>query len=122
VQVQINDAIHAVVSHDEWLKRNKPALEWFGFRAEPWLEDVDSLLAKTVQDAVIRITGSPPDIHARASAVDNRFFPEFGCATLCVGTRGFGNHAIDEYVEIESLAPLTAILAVSALSWCGYKE
>ena len=122
IKAQVKDCIDAAVSNDSWLSNHKPILEWFGFRADPWLEPQESLLVETVSDAATMATGESVGIHARASAVDNRFFPLFGCSTLCIGTRGAGNHAIDEYVELNSLAPLTTTLVISALNWCGINQ
>jgi len=122
IKKQIEDTVNMVAQNDNWLRSNPVAIDWFGFRADPWLEDKDSQLVKIVREAITLAIDEPVDVHARASAVDNRFFPFFDCPTLCLGTCGYGNHAIDEYVEISSLGVLSTALVLSALNWCKHKE
>ncbi len=119
VRRQLEDAVEAAAVGDAWLEEHPPEVEYFGFRAEPWLEGPDSPLLKAARAATAVALGEPPEPHARASAVDNRFAHAFGKPTLCFGTRGQGNHAADEYVELSSLGPLTLSLALTAAQWCG---
>jgi acetylornithine deacetylase len=119
VLAQLERVVSGAAVGDAWLEEHPPAITTFGFRAEPWLEPEDSPLLSVVREATCIVLGSEAETHARASAVDNRFAPLFGKPTLCIGTRGQGNHGTDEYVELSSLGPLTLTLAVSALLWCG---
>lgn len=112
----IADTIHTA-SGNEWLEQHPPLLEWFGFRAEPWLEGDDSPLVPVVKNALDSVMEEQTELIARASAVDNRFFAEFQRPCVCLGTCGANNHGIDEYVEISSLEPLTATLAIAVLNW-----
>lgn len=122
VKQELSETVHRAAASDPWLREHPPLVEWFGFRADPWLEPDDSPLVRVVRSAASRVLGEQVGVHARASAVDNRFVPLFGKPTLCFGSRGQGNHGIDEFVEISSLAPLTAALALTALEWCGWKD
>lgn len=119
VRRQLEDAVSGAVPGDAWLEEHPPEVEYFGFRAEPWLEADDSPLVEAARAATAAVLGEAPEPHARASAVDNRFAHAFGRPTLCFGTRGQGNHGADEYVELSSLVPLTLTLALTAAQWCG---
>lgn len=121
VKEELAQVVSSVADEDPWLREHPPRVEWYGFRAAPWLEPDDSPLVAVVRDAASRMLGEAVGLHARASAVDNRFAPSYGMPTLCFGSRGGGNHGIDEYVELNSLAPLTATLALTALQWCGVR-
>lgn len=118
VLAQLEQAVMEAVEGDDWLREHPPAIETFGFRAAPWLEPEDSPIVAAAAEATSVALGEPADIHARASAVDNRFAALFSRPTLCLGTRGQGNHAADEYVELSSLEPLTLSLALTAAAWC----
>lgn len=41
---------------------------------------------------------------------------------MCLGIRGAGNHGVDEFVEVDSLAPLTLSLALTAPAWCVWED
>lgn len=122
VRRQLTTAVREACRGDPWLVEHPPRIEWFGFRADPWLEPDDSPLVPLVRAAASRVVGEDVGIHARASAVDNRFAAMLGRPTVCLGTRGVGNHGIDEYVEVDSLEPLTTSLALIVLAWCGRGE
>ena len=117
VKAELAAAVAEAVRGDPWLQEHPPELEWFGFRADSWLEDPASPFVQLVQACAGAAVGRPVEVHARASAVDNRFLPGFGRPTVFLGTRGAGNHGLDEYVAVSSLTPLTVALAqeISAL-------
>jgi len=115
---QLEAAVVEAAEGNTWLEEHPPVIEAFGFRAAPWLEPENSPILDAALTATAIALGEPGDIHARASAVDNRFAALFGRPTLCLGTRGHGNHATDEYVELSSLEPLTLSLALTAAAWC----
>lgn len=122
VRLQLEEVVQRAAEGDAWLEEHPPRIEYFGFRAEPWLEPQDSPLVEVARAATRLALGEAPEPHARASAVDNRFAHAFGKPTLCLGTRGQGNHGSDEYVELSSLVPLTLSLALTAAEWCGIRQ
>lgn len=82
-------------------------------------EDEGSPLARIVHAAATGVRGSPPAIVGHSYWMDASLLKEAGVATVVIGPSGAGAHADVEYVELDSVEQLAAILARSAEEWCG---
>ena len=48
-----------------------------------------------------------------------RFCAEFGIAACAFGPQGGQLHAIDEYVELETVTQTAKVAALLAMDWCA---
>ena len=66
VKTQLVRTVEEASRGDDWLSDSPARVEWFGFRADPWLENADSPLVRTVQEVAVRVLKQNARIHARA--------------------------------------------------------
>ena len=118
----VEETVRQAAAGDEWLSENPPQVEWFGWKADPCLEDPDHPFIVHLKSVASEVLGFEVDHVARTSGVDSRFAHMFESVGVCFGPRGANNHGIDEYVEIESITECTKVLATLILTWCGWQE
>lgn len=83
---------------------------------EPYLIETDSRLARGFQDAYQAVTGAAPTFDFLRGITDaNIYVTEGGMPTITYGPNGDGAHECNEYVEIDSLAPVAQVLAQSCM-------
>lgn len=88
--------------------------------ARPSLEgSADSAIGREVIAAASRRLGRPPDISGAAYWMDAALIAEAGIETVVIGAAGAGAHAAIEWVDLASVKTLTAILADTAVAYCG---
>ncbi len=119
VQAEVEEAVADAAATREWLRENPPRVEWFGWKADPHLEDPDDPFVQAVRQTAGDITGQDVPVYARTSGVDSRFAHLFGGTGVCYGPRAANVHGIDEYVVIESMFSCSRVLAALVLNWCG---
>ncbi len=120
VMKQVEDTVMQAVRQDEWLQQHPPQVEWFGWDAQPWVEDEDDPFVQAVQQTASNLLDRPVPLYGRTSGVDSRFAHMFGATGICFGPRGANNHGIDEYVQMQSVYECVRVLAAVTLNWCGY--
>ncbi len=121
VKSEVEDAVYSAAD-DEWLKQHPPEIEWFGWNAEPRVEEEDDPFVVLVRDTVQEVLEQPASVFAHNSGVDSRFAHMFDSVGICLGPAGGNIHGIDEYVEIESIFESARILAAITLRWCGTEK
>ncbi len=119
VQREIESRIAEVASADPWLREHPPAVEWFGWQADPWRQDERHPFISTLGDAVEHVTGQQPPREASTGGLDARLCGAFGIPAACIGARGANMHGIDEYVDLDTVIETTKIIAATIVSWCG---
>src|SRR5579883_3328124 len=119
VQREIESRIAEVASADPWLREHPPAVEWFGWQADPWRQDERHPFISTLGDAVEHVTGQQPPREASTGGLDARLCGAFGIPAACIGARGANMHSIDEYVDLDTVIETTKIIAATIVSWCG---
>jgi len=88
--------------------------------ARPSLEgSADSEIARAVTTAATRRLGRAPVVSGAAYWMDAALIAEAGIETVVIGPSGTGAHAAVEWVELESVNQVTAILADAAVAYCG---
>ncbi len=88
--------------------------------ARPSLEgSASSAIARTVIDAARRRLGREPEVSGASYWMDAALIAEAGIETVVIGPSGEGAHAAVEWVELESVSSLAAILTDTAMSYCG---
>lgn len=84
------------------------------FEARP-----DSAVLAAVEQAAAEVLGAAPPRMGESFWMDSAFLGAAGADTIIIGPVGEGAHAVEEWVELDSLAKLAAILAESTVAYCG---
>ncbi len=106
---------------DEWLRTERPRVEWFSGQFAPAEVASDSPLVVSVAEAHRAVTGVEAKLDAATYGADMRHFLLFG-ETPCV-MYGAGDvrlaHYTDESVPLEDVVTATKTIAVMVAGWCG---
>lgn len=98
----------------------KVEVSYHGFQAEGLVVDLQQPALQALMQAHHDITGRPAASRAATATTDVRFFHLYGkIPSTCYGPRGANIHGVDEWVSIESLQQVTAVLALYMARWCG---
>ena len=91
--------------------------------SRPSLEGTpQSPIARTVIAAAAHRLGRAPGIGGAAYWMDAALIAAKGIETVVIGGSGAGAHAAVEWADLESVESLAAILADSAVAYCGVKS
>ncbi len=118
VRAEVERTVASAAATDAWLAEHPPALEWFGWRGEPWTQDERHPFVQTVREAVEAITSGPVEVQGKAAAMDTRFAMYFGMPALSYGPLGGNSHGCDEFVDRASVIQCAKVMALSTLRWC----
>ena len=95
-------------------------ISYHGFQAEGLVVDLQQPALQTLMQAHRDITGQACEARASTATTDVRFFHLYGhIPSTCYGPRGANIHGVDEWVSIDSLQQVTAVLALYMARWCG---
>jgi acetylornithine deacetylase len=95
-------------------------VSYHGFQAEGLVVDLQQPALQTLMQAHHDITGQVAATRATTATTDVRFFHLYGqIPSTCYGPRGANIHGVDEWVSIDSLQQVTAVLALTIARWCG---
>jgi len=98
----------------------KVEVSYHGFQAEGLVVDLQQPALQALMQAHHDITGRPAATRAATATTDVRFFHLYGkIPSTCYGPRGANIHGVDEWVSIDSLQQVTAVLALYMARWCG---
>ena len=122
IKALVEKTIFDAAKDDPWMQEHPPMIEWYGWHAEPWLQDVQAPFVQTFKKAAEEVLGREPEYGGRAAGLDSRFASYFNMPALCTGPIGENLHGIDECVDLESVVTLTKILALFTLGWCGVED
>lgn len=114
-------AVERAADADEWLRRERPRVEWFSGQFAPAEVAHDSPLVQAIVGAHAAVTREAARLDAATYGADMRHFLIFG-ATPCV-MYGAGDvrlaHFTDESVPLEDVVTATKTVAVAIAQWCG---
>lgn len=136
VKRAIAERVAAVAATRPWLRDHPPRVEFFGWHAEPWIQDeghpfvrafVDLLHAEEAArpaggerlPAAFSLRAQPMGITA---GLDTRFAALYGVPAFAWGPKGAGLHGADEHVELDTVVEAARVLALFAMAWCGSEE
>ena len=119
IKTLVEKTIFDAVKDDPWMQEHPPVVEWYGWHAEPWLQDTNHLFVQTFKKTAEDVLGREVEFAGRAAGLDSRFAAYFNMPALCTGPVADGLHGIDESVDLESVVKLTKILSLFILEWCG---
>lgn len=86
---------------------------------EPFEVAPSAPIVNAVDAAATTVLGAPPTRIGDSPWMDAALLAAAGVETVVIGPAGGGAHAAEEWVELDSLTRLAAILAESALIYCG---
>jgi acetylornithine deacetylase len=121
VMEEVEHTILEVAKKDAWLKDHLPSVEWYGWDAEPWVQDHTDPFIQSFLDSSASILGRRPEITGSTGGLDTRFSPHFNTPSFTFGPVGASHHGPDEFVEIASVKTLTRVIAGFVLDWCGHE-
>jgi len=119
IRKEVEEAIGEVASKDEWMAEHPPEVEWFGWRAQPWVQDPEIPLIQQFRQTASEILSCTPETSATTVGLDTRFGPFFDTPSFVFGPIGGLLHSSNEYVELDSVIKTIKVLASFIVDWCG---
>lgn len=86
---------------------------------EPFEVEPDVAIVRAVEAAATQVRGTPPPKIGDTPWMDSALLASAGVETVVIGPHGAGAHAAEEWVSLDSVAELAAILAGAAIRYCG---
>jgi acetylornithine deacetylase len=80
---------------------------------------LDAPVVQAVARAAARVRGRTPALVGRPFWMDSALLADAGVDTVIIGPVGGGAHTAGEWVDMQSLAELAAILAAAAADYCA---
>jgi acetylornithine deacetylase len=114
--------IAAVAAEDPWLIEHPPQVEWFGWQASPWEQDVADPFITAVRSESEAVLGRAVRFQGATGGIDCRYAAYYGMPAVCIGPIAENIHGVDERVNIPSIIATTKLVAASVLSWCGVAQ
>lgn len=84
----------------------------------PFETSPEAPMVRTVREA-LRGRGLPAKTRGEGPWMDSALLAAAGVDTAVVGPAGAGAHAVEEWVELDSVFRLAEVLADVAMAWCG---
>jgi acetylornithine deacetylase len=120
---RVRTTIAGSIASDTWLREHPPVIRTNGFRAEGYALANDHPFARAVSDAHASVHGDPPNVVARGSTTDARYYLNgFDTPALCYGPKARNIHSPDEAVQLESIVEGARTLARLIASWFAAGE
>jgi acetylornithine deacetylase len=86
---------------------------------EPFEVSATAPIVRAVEASAAEVLGAPPRHMGDSPWMDAALLAAAGVEAVVIGPTGGGAHAAEEWVELDSLAALAAILARTAIAYCG---
>ena len=115
----IEQAIAQATGGDEWLAGHPPTITYDGFQTEGVILDEDVPFLKVLEDAHNSVISTPLQKRVATAVNDMRYYIFEGMPATCYGASGGNAHAADEWLDLNSLAPVAKSLAAFIVDWCG---
>ena len=88
---------------------------------EPFEVSEEAAIVRATAGAAESVLGAAPEIRGENPWMDSALLARSGVETVVFGPAGGGAHAVEEWVELESVFQLAEILAAAAASYCGLR-
>jgi len=112
---EIRSITDALAAEDKTFKANvRPMLTRGSFEVDRNAAIVNAVLA-----AATTVLGAKPDVIGEPYWMDAALLSDVGIDTVVIGPSGAGAHALEEWVELDSIVKLTDILAKAATEFCA---
>jgi acetylornithine deacetylase len=86
---------------------------------DPFEAQPGSAIVGAVEQAAATVMGTAPGRMGESFWMDSAILAAAGVDTVIIGPTGGGAHAAEEWVDLDSLAKLAAILVESTIAYCG---
>ncbi|MBS0561198.1 MAG: ArgE/DapE family deacylase [Proteobacteria bacterium] len=117
------EAVVAQAAADPRLKGTTVTTEFKGFMADGCVFPPTQAISRMVSDAHRAVTGEDLRHYAAPGLTDGRFYVLYqGTEATCYGPDSDSIHGIDESVGLDSVADVTAALALTIAAWCGVER
>ncbi|SEC52923.1 acetylornithine deacetylase [Rhizobiales bacterium GAS188] len=111
------------VAADPRLRGATVRTEFKGFMADGCVFPPDQAISRTIMAAHREVTGEELRHYAATGLTDARFYVLYqGTEATCYGPDSDSIHGIDESVGLQSVADVTAALALTIAGWCGLES
>ncbi|MGD8277287.1 MAG: ArgE/DapE family deacylase [Gemmatimonadota bacterium] len=88
----------------------------------PFETRAGSALAAVVTEAIRTVDGTAPRVRGDTPWMDSAVLAEAGADTVVFGPDGAGAHAVEEWVDLDSVMRAARVLADAAVAWCGTED
>ena len=122
IKKEVEEAIAETARKDEWLIEHPPRVEWFGWRAKPWIQSPEIPLIQEFRRTASEVLSMNPEVVASTAGLDTRFGPFFDTPSFVFGPVGGLLHCSNEYVELDSVIQTIKVLAAFVIRWCAVEE
>lgn len=112
---ELQDILDRLAGQDEDFKTH---LE-FIFERRPLEIPHSADIVHVVESASENVLGTVPDHIGQTFWTDASLFADAGMETVLIGPKGWGLHAAEEWVDLDSVSHLARILARAAVDYCG---
>lgn len=119
IKAEIAEVVEKIAAKDEWLREHPPAIAWYGWHAQPWVQNEDAPFVRQFLDSASEVLLERPEIAAATCGLDTRFGSMFGIPSIVFGPTGGVLHSFNEYVELDSAVKVLKVLACFIADWCG---
>lgn len=89
---------------------------------EPFEVQPDAPVVRAVDDAVTTVLGRAPEHVGDTPWMDAALLAAAGIETVVIGPSGAGAHALEEWVDVDSVVQVANILVHAAASYCAAPE
>ncbi len=89
------------------------------FQREPFEVQKEAEIVRSVENALVKRLGHRPEHSGATFWTDAALLAEAGMETVLLGPVGNGLHSAEEWVAVDSLTDLAAVLAETAIKYCG---
>ena len=84
----------------------------------PFEVSEDAAIVKAIQSATSEVIGATGPVIGENPWMDSAILSDAGIETVVMGPAGTGAHALEEWVDVQSVIDFTRVLAKTALNYC----
>jgi len=119
---EIRQAVKALASTDDWLRKNPPKLnmpviqDWPGFSTP-----IDHPGVVSAKNSIMDAVGKPAIISGFKAVCDGTYLNKYGVSSVVFGPGSVSQsvHGNDEYITVDSLIAAAKVYASMIMDWCN---
>jgi acetylornithine deacetylase len=119
----IESRIDELLQHDPRLAGVRHRIRYAGLQSEGCVLDTAAPLLEMLAQSHAAVAGERPGWFASPATTDVRVFNLYGdTPATCYGPHTGSIHGIDEWVSLDSVQRVSAVLALFVARWCGLEK